>query len=142
MWGTVVSWFFGGGLTKIGQIGLDFYKSKLSAENTTEHQVVTLASKAADLDQREAELNNRLLVAEQGNWATRWVRPAWAAPFIIWTWCKVVFEYCLGWMTVPELHNTAGTMATTIIISYFGSRGIEKLVDKWASVRLAVTGRK
>lgn len=146
MWGMIVktglSWFFGGGLTKLGQLGIDAYKTKLSAENSTEVQVATLAGKAAELDSREAELDNRLLVAEQGNWATRWVRPMWAAPFVIWTWCKVVFEYTFHLMHVTELHDTASTMAVTIIVSYFGSRGLEKLVDKWAQVRLALTGKK
>lgn len=142
MWTTIAGWFFGGGLNKLGQIGVDFYRTKLTAENTTEKHVADLAARAIDLDQREAELNNRLLVTEEGNWATRWVRPAWAAPFVFYTWCKVVFDISLGWMHVAELHDTASTMCVTIIVSYFGSRGLEKLVDKWAMVRMVVTGKR
>ena len=50
-------------------------KQKLDAQGSHESAVADLAKRSFDLDQREAELNNALLIAEQGNWFTRSVRP-------------------------------------------------------------------
>lgn len=139
--GTILSWFFGGGLTKLGQLGLDFYKQKLSAENSTEAQVVDLAKRAAELDARQAELDNQLLITEQGNWVTRWVRPAWALPFVVWTWKVVIWDAVLQWGSTPDLKGTPATLCSIIAVSYFGTRGLEKLMDKWAAIRKLVTGK-
>lgn len=135
-------WFFGGGLTKLGQIGVDLYRTKLDAENTTEAKVADLASRSLALDQREAEINASVVVAEQGNWATRWVRPMWAAPFVIWTWKVVVWDAVLNMGTTPDLKGTPATLASIIAVSYFGSRGLEKLIDRWHATRSTITGKR
>jgi hypothetical protein len=140
-WGKIVGWFFGGGLSALGSIGLDFYKQKLGAENSTEHQVVDLAKRAMDLDQREAELNSRLLIAEQGNWATRWVRPAWAFPFVFWTWKVVIWDLCFHMGTTLDLKGTPGTLCIVIATAYFGERGINKVMDKMYQWRAVATGK-
>ena len=142
MWATILSWFFGGGLSKIGQIGVDLYKTKLSAENSTESYVATLAQKSMDLDAREADLNNKLLVSEQGNWMTRSIRPLWSAPFVIYTWKVVVWDVCLGWGTTEALQGAMSNLMLTVAGAYFGMRGIEKIVATWAGMRRAVTGAR
>lgn len=142
---TIAKWFLGSGLTSLGKIGVDLYKEKLSAENTTENHVATLASRAMELDEREAELNNKLLIAEQGNAFTRWVRPVWAAPFVIWTWKVVVWDITLqAWThsTTIDLKGTPGTLCIVIATAYFGERGVMKVMDKIAMMRGLVTGGK
>jgi hypothetical protein len=64
---------------------IDAYRAKLSAENTSQKVAADLAARELAVEQRERELNAQLVVAEQGNWVTRWVRPIWAAPFVIYT---------------------------------------------------------
>jgi hypothetical protein len=64
---------------------VDAYRVKLSADNTGQKVAADLAARELAVEQRERELNVQLLVAEEGNWFTRWVRPMWAAPFVIYT---------------------------------------------------------
>ncbi len=88
-----------------------------------------LAIKTQELDAREAEINAKVLVAEQGNAATRWVRPVWAAPFVIWTWKVVVWDLCLGWGSTPELRGITAQLCLAISIAYFGGRSAEKVAS-------------
>jgi hypothetical protein len=137
----VISGAAGTLLQGLGKIGLDFYKTKLTAENTTEQHTVDLARKAMDLDQREAELNNRLLIAEQGNWATRWVRPVWAFPFVFWTYKVIIWDLCFGWGTTHDLKGTPGTLCILVAGAYFGERGINKVMDRMYQWRSVATGK-
>lgn len=105
---------------------LDAYKAKLDRENSKDAIAADLAKRELDLDQRQAELNAQVLVAEQGNIVTRWVRPAWALPYIIWTWKVVVWDTVLGLGSTPELKGMVATLGITIAGAYFGGRTIEK----------------
>lgn len=135
MWATL----FNGVLGLLGgpfaKAAVDAYRAKLTAENTTEHEVAGLASKALELDNREAEINSRVTIAEQGNWATRWVRPMWAFPFVAWTFkavfidkvvCPALFGYTCS---TDPLEGMVATLCTTIAVSYFGGRTIEKVAS-------------
>lgn len=102
-------------------------KQKLDAAGSHEARVSELAQKALDLDAREAEVNAKVLIAEQGNAATRWVRPVWAAPFVFWTWKVVVYDLCLGWGSTPELKGVSAQLCIAISIAYFGGRSAEKV---------------
>src|SRR5205085_481617 len=51
-------------------------KQKLDAAGSHEAVVADLAKRQLDLDKREAEVNAAIIIAEQGNWFTRSVRPA------------------------------------------------------------------
>lgn len=139
---TVMKWFFGGGLSAIGKIGVDAYKAKLDSENTTESKVADLASRTIELDAKEAEINAKVVEVEQGNWFTRWVRPMWAAPFVLWTWKVVVWDAILKLGTTPDLKGTPGYLCLLIAGSYFGERMGSKIVDKIMSYRGALTGKK
>jgi hypothetical protein len=97
MWfAKIATWFLSGGLAGIGKIGVDLYGKKLEADGNSEKIVAELAGRELAVEAKEAELRNALLIAEQGNWVTRWVRPAWAAPFVIYTWKIVVWDIVLG----------------------------------------------
>jgi len=116
---------------------LKAYQAKLDAQGSTEGRKVTLAEKAMELDAKEATLNNALLIAEQGHWFTRTVRPAlgWAA--VILTWKIIVWDLALGQWThgrTDMLSNQAYWLLTTIIIAYMGGRTAEKVAGKIADV--------
>lgn len=139
--GGILAWVFSGGLSALGQIGLNFYKAKLGAEDTVERQTVIIAQKAFELQAREAELDNKLLIAEQGNWVTRWVRPAWTLPFIIFCTKVVVWDKVLGWGTTDPLDPNMWTLMQVIAASYFGGRSLETIARIWQA-RQGLTGGK
>jgi hypothetical protein len=105
------------------------YKAKLDAGNTRERIAADLAAKDLELTKRESELRAQIVVAEQGHWFTRWVRPLWAMPFIIWTWKVVFWDKVLGWGSTDELHGAAGALLVTVAGSYFIGRSAEKIVS-------------
>lgn len=127
MLSVILSWLgslIGGPFAKAA---VDAYKAKLDATNSHDARTAELASKELALEQREAELNTQLLVAEQGNWMTRWVRPLWALPFVIFTFKVVVHDKVLGLGTTPALDPAMWNVFMMIVCSYFGGRTIEKV---------------
>lgn len=128
MWTTILSWLgnlLGGPFVKAA---LDAYKAKLAAGNDSERIAADLAAKDVELRKREDELNAQILVAEQGNWFTRWVRPLWAMPFVIYTWKLVVWDKVLGHWTQSTTDPLTGGMETLIVTvssAYFIGRSAE-----------------
>jgi hypothetical protein len=122
--------FFGGPVIK----GLaDSYKAKLDAGNTSERIGADLAARELIVEQRERELATQIVLAEQGNWFTRCVRPLWAAPFVIWTWKAVVVDKVFGpWLgyaglSTDPLDGQLGTLCTTVAGAYFIGRSAETI---------------
>jgi hypothetical protein len=105
------------------------YKAKLDAGNTSERIAADLAAKDIELTKRERELQAQIVVAEQGHAFTRWVRPMWALPFVIWTWKVVIWDKVLGLGTTDELHGMAGWLLVTIAGAYFIGRSAEKIAS-------------
>lgn len=134
------TWLLGTGLASLGKIATDLYSKKLDATNNTERVIAELAGKELAVNAKEAELDNRLLVAEQGNWFTRWVRPMWAAPYVVWTWKVIVWDMCLGYGSTIEIKGFAATLGVTIAASYFGGRSLETIA-RIVQTRQGVTGK-
>jgi hypothetical protein len=110
-------------------------KQRLDAAGSHEARVAELASEQLALDRREAELQAQIVVAEQGNWITRWVRPAFGAAAVILTWKLLVWDIALGQWTrghTDMLSDQAYWLLTTIVIAYMGGRSAEKVADKIA----------
>ncbi len=105
------------------------YKAKLAAGNTTEKIAADLAAQQLAVDRREAELNASVVVAEQGNWVTRMVRPMFALPFIVFTWKVVVWDKMLGWGTTDPLDPKMWGVFMLVVGAYFGGRTIEKATN-------------
>src|SRR5215468_578323 len=106
---------------------LDAYRAKLAAENTSEKITADLKAREPALDARERELATSLLALEQGNWATRWVRPLWAAPFVIYTWKIIIFDKVLALGSTDALTGFVATLAVTVAAAYFGGRTLENV---------------
>jgi hypothetical protein len=134
-WGKIATMVFSGSLSWVGKLATDLYGQKLTADNNSERIVAELAGRELAVEQRERELDNQLLIAEQGNWMTRWVRPMWSMPFVIYTWKVIVYDICLGWGTTPALRGDLAQMMMAISVAYFGGRTIEKVANIIATKR-------
>lgn len=106
---------------------LDAYRSKLAAGNTSEKIAADLAAKDLELQGREAEVNSRIIIAEQGRWYTAAIRPLMALPFIVFTWKIVVWDKVLGWGTTDPLDPNMWSVFLAIVTCYFGGRTLEKI---------------
>jgi len=106
---------------------VDAYRAKLDAENSADAHTADLVARELAVEQREAELSAQLVVAEQGNAIARLVRPAFAAPFIVYVWKIVIWDKVLAWGSTDPLGADMTSLMTTIVAAYFGGRTIEKV---------------
>lgn len=112
-------------------------KQKLDAVGSHEAVAADLAKKSFELDMKEAEVNASIIIAEQGNWVTRSIRPILGLAAAILTWKILVWDLALGQWTrghTDELSSQAFWLLTTIIIAYMGGRSAEKVAEKIAGI--------
>ncbi len=109
-------------------------KQKLDAVGSHEAVAADLAKRAFDLDQREAEVNASVVIAEQGNFITRSVRPMFDAPFIVFLWKVVVWDKVLGLGTTDPLDPKMWGIFMLVVGAYMGGRTAERVADKIAGV--------
>lgn len=119
MFGTILSWFASGGITAIGKQLNDAYQAKLTAQNDSER--IEADKRIATLEAQQA-----VLIAEQGNWMTRWIRPALAAPTVIFVWKILVWDTVLGWGITGDPGELVKWIVTVTIGAYFLTRPFEK----------------
>jgi hypothetical protein len=127
MFATILGWLgnlIGGPFVKAA---VDAYRAKLSAENTSEKVAADLAARELDVEQREAELANQAVIAEQGRWYTALPRPLFAFAFVIYAWKVVVFDKVLGLGSTDPLTGDVAQWAMIVLTAYFGGRSIEKV---------------
>lgn len=116
---------------------LSYQKQKLDAAGSHEARVAELAQEQVALDKREAEINAGVVIAEQGNWVTRSIRPILGLAAGILTWKILVWDLALGEWThgsTDKLSSQAYWLLTTIIIAYMGGRSAENIAGKIAGV--------
>lgn len=112
-------------------------KQKLDAVGSHEAVAADLAKKAFELDAKEAEVNASIIIAEQGNWVTRSIRPVLGLAAGILTWKILVWDLALGQWTrghTDHLSDQAFWLLTTIVIAYMGGRSAEKIADKISGI--------
>ncbi len=112
-------------------------KQKLDAVGSHEAVAADLAKKAFDLDMKEAEVNASIIIAEQGNWVTRSIRPIFGLAAGILTWKILVWDLALGEWThgsTDQLSPQAFWLLTTIVIAYMGGRSAEKVAEKISGI--------
>ena len=103
------------------------YKAKLAAGNDADRIAADLAGKAMEAEAKQRDAERAILLAEQGNWMTRWVRPMWAAPFVIYSWKVVVWDICLGWGSTDAIRGDMASLMMIVAGTYFGGRSLEKI---------------
>jgi hypothetical protein len=127
----------GGALSPLINAALGWQKQKLEAAGSHEARVAEITQRELSLDQREAEVNASVLIAEQGNWVTRSIRPIFGLAAAILTWKLLVWDLALGQWTdgsTDKLSPQAYWLLTTIVIAYMGGRSAEKVADKIAGI--------
>lgn len=125
--------FIGAILSPIINGFLTAQKQKLDAAGSHEARAVELSQQALALERREAELNASVVIAEQGNWMTRSVRPIWSLPFILFTWKVIVWDKLLGWGTTDPLDPKMWGVFMLMVGAYFGGRSAEKVATTIAN---------
>jgi hypothetical protein len=58
---------------------------------------------------------------------TRWVRPLWAAPFVLYTWKVVIWDVCFGWGSTDAIRGDVASLMMIVAGTYFGGRSLEKI---------------
>jgi hypothetical protein len=87
----------------------------------------------ADERIKTLEMQRDVLVAEQGSRLTRWVRPAFAFPFVVYVNKLVIWDKVLGWGTTDPLGPELAETLALVIGAYFIARPFEKVGQAWAN---------
>lgn len=104
---------------------LDAYRLKLESKLRPDQIAAELSAKELELQLREMELRNQRWANELGRW---WEPDKLMGYCVAIYFAKVVvWDKVLRWGTTDELHGWAGVTATSIVIAYFGKRGIENI---------------
>jgi hypothetical protein len=135
MWGIVIKLLTGGLLDSI----LGLLKQR-SSDTAAMHNVDTQAATQIATAEIQAEIESRkaqrdVILAERGSWPAAMIRPAFAAPFVIYVWKVVVYDKVLGLGTTDAITGAVGDWAGWIITAYFVSRPIEKMARGFIAVR-------
>lgn len=115
----LLSFFLGGGLGGIAKEIAEWDIKRREAEN--DEARVYAEQVIAQLKAREA-----ILVEETKHAATRWIRPAIAAPFVIYLWKLVVWDKVLGMGATDNLSPELWHLMWIVIGAYFVTRPFEK----------------
>lgn len=76
----------------------------------------------ADYELQQLSLQQKVLLEEQKNRATRWIRPAFAFPFIVYNFKVVVWDKVLGWGVTDNLSSDFWYLQMVIFGAYFVTR--------------------
>lgn len=121
MLGKILSTVLGGGLTKaIDTLGKQYTRTieiREKAKNNSER--IEAEKLLAQIGSREA-----VLIAEQSNWVTRWIRPAIALPIVTLIWFEVIM-YILG-LETKGWPDHLFWLVTTVVNAFFLGRVVEK----------------
>lgn len=106
-------------LTKIANGLVEAKARKLDAK--TEQERIE-----ADVLILQLEARQSVLIAEQGPWMTRMIRPLFALPFIIYNFKVIVYDKVLGLGVTDDLSASYWQLQMVIFGAYFLTRGFEK----------------
>lgn len=109
-------------INPIGRIAESITQAKLkSLDAATEQERIRAEVMLSQLEARQA-----VLIAEQRSLVTRWIRPAFALPFIIYNFKVVVWDKVLGLGVTDDLSSSYWQLQMVVFGAYFLTRGFEK----------------
>ena len=109
-------------LDPIGKIAERITEAKIKAvDATTERERIEASVVVQQLEARQA-----ILLAEQGHWLTRWIRPAFALPFVIYNFKVIVWDKVFGLGVTDDLSSSYWQLQMVVFGAYFLTRGFEK----------------
>ena len=119
MIGMLLKWMTGGGLSGIANEITSWDIKRREAANDRERvQAETMIS--------QLQMRQEVLIAEQGHWMTRWIRPALAAPVVAYWWKLIIWDTLLGWGSTPYPGDHVVWFVVLIPSAYFLVRPFEK----------------
>jgi hypothetical protein len=107
---------------------LKAYQAKLANDNNADQRTADLLARELAVEQREAEVNSQVVIAEQGRWYTALPRPLFAAPFIIYVWKLIVWDKVImhGATATDPLSPELWQWGGIVLTAYFAGRSLEK----------------
>ena len=119
MLGFILKWLTGGGIAGIGEQLNKAYQAKLNAQN--DQQRIEAEMTISQLTARQA-----VLFAEQGSWMTRWIRPAFAFPFVVYDSKIIIWDKVLSLGTTDSLSPEFWQLQMIVFGAFFLTRPFEK----------------
>lgn len=115
----ILSWLTGGGFKAIAEEIADWDLRRRQAANDADRI-------AAETHLAHLRLQQALLVEETKYASTRWIRPAFALPVVIYWWKLIVWDTILGWGVTQYPGGHVSWFVVMIPTAYFLARAWEK----------------
>ena len=115
----ILNWLGGGVIDKVANSLVEARRDALNAKNDEDRI-------RAEVRVQQLEYQQNVLIAEQGSWMTRWIRPAFALPIAIYMGKVLLWDKVLGWGVTDDLSTTQWAIVGGIIGSYFLTRPFGK----------------
>jgi len=123
MLATILGWLGSSGVKAIGAQINEAYKNRLEAKTNSE--VI-----AADERIERLQSQKSILLAEQNNRLTSWIRPLVAAPFVLYLWKVIIWDKVFSMGVTEPLSEPLAEIMAVIIGAYFLTRPLEKWIKK------------
>ena len=95
-------------------------KSKQATATTDQQRI------EAEVAIHQLEARQEVLIAEQATRATRWIRPLFALPFIVYNFKVIVWDKVFGFGTTDVLSEQYWQLQMIVFGAYFITRGMGK----------------
>lgn len=76
----------------------------------------------AETELEQLRMQQEVLLREQGNWMTQWIRPAFAFPFIVYDMKVIIWDKVLGWGVTDNLSPDFWHLQMIVFGAYFVTR--------------------
>ncbi len=100
---------------------------KEKSENTRHRINASVAIANVKSHEAQWKAQRDIIIAEQQHWFTRWVRPVWAFPFVLYTAKVIIWDMMFGWGSTPPLGDQMYDLMEVIAGSLFLGRSAEKI---------------
>ena len=101
-------------------------KELITAKTARLDAVTEQARIEADVSISQIEARQSVLIAEQGSRMTRWIRPAFAFPFVVYNIKVVVWDKVFGLGVTDGLPAEFWQLQMIVFGAYFVTRGLGK----------------
>ena len=109
-------------LNPLAKIAVDLIAAKTQQANaTTDQQRIQ-----ADVAIVQLEARQGVVIAEQATRATRWIRPLFALPFVVYNFKVIVWDKVLDLGTTEVLSDQYWQLQMIVFGAYFITRGLGK----------------
>ena len=126
MWTMILSFLGGPVISGV----LQAYRDRLKSINTQDHMALDLLQKEVDAEIAARAEATKLLIAEQGHWFTRSVRPGIGWVILILLAKVLLYDKAFGQWTgghTDALDANLWNVVMVVIGSYFGTAAIERV---------------